>query len=96
MKRRFFSVYPILLLSSVFSTGKGTVISKSSKEECVLENDVENKNKTVCRSKLVVSITVNANEVTASYLDTNSRPANVTSSRENHNILKLMFRESWT
>ena len=81
----------MFLLSSVFSTGKGTVISKSSKEECVLGNDVENKNKTTCRTKLVVSLTVTANEV-AMWVQIAS--IGMLHCRENPNILKLMFRES--
>ncbi len=40
-----------------------SVISKSSKVECVAENDVKNPNNTVCTSKLVVALTITANEV---------------------------------
>lgn len=53
----------LLFLVGTFSVAKASVISKSSKEECTIENDVKNKNSTICSSKLVVSFTVTANEV---------------------------------
>lgn len=53
----------VFLLVSALSISEATIIAKSSKEECIIENDVKNKNKTTCKSKLVVSLTVNANEV---------------------------------
>ena len=70
--RRELAVLNLLLLLTGTLVAKGSVISKSSKEECIVENDVKNKNSSVCRSKLVVSLTVTANEVaimpvTASY-----------------------------
>ena len=40
-----------------------SVISKSSKTECVAESDVKNPNNTVCTSKLVLALTITANEV---------------------------------
>ena len=40
-----------------------SVISKSSKDECVAESDVKNINNTVCSTKLVVALTITANEV---------------------------------
>ena len=42
---------------------EASVISKSSKEECVVENDVKTIDNVTCTTKLVVSLTVNANEV---------------------------------
>lgn len=60
MKR---SLVGMFLFLGAFSVSRATIIAKSSKEECIIENDVKNKNRTTCRSKLVVSLTVNANEV---------------------------------
>lgn len=54
---------PLLLFACIVSVSKATIIAKSSKQECIVESDVKNKNKTTCRSKLVVSLTINANEV---------------------------------
>ena len=53
----------LFLFASALSVSKGTIISKSSKEECITENDVKNRNSTICKSKLVVSLTVTADEV---------------------------------
>lgn len=53
----------LFLFASVLCIARGTILSKSSKKECIVENDVKNKNNTICKSKLVVSLTVNADEV---------------------------------
>lgn len=52
----------LLLSVSIFFV-KASVISKSSKVECIAENDVRNENNSICSSKLVVTLTVNADEV---------------------------------
>lgn len=53
----------ILLLSVFILFVEANIISKSSKVECIAENDVRNINNTICSSKLVVSLTVTADEV---------------------------------
>ena len=52
-----------LLICCHFYTVKATIISKSSKDECIVEDGIKNPNDTFCKSKLVVGITVSANEV---------------------------------
>lgn len=61
--QRMSGVVKLLLFASALSISRETIISKSSKEECIVENDLKNKNDTICKSKLVVSLTVNADEV---------------------------------
>lgn len=56
------SIVVVLALISILSTVRAGVIAKSSKQECVKEGDVMNGDK-VCKSKLVVALTVTANEV---------------------------------
>lgn len=53
----------LLLLANAIFMSKETIISKSFKEECIAESDVKNRNSSICKSKLVVSLTVTANEV---------------------------------
>ena len=58
------SIDELLLLLSVFIFFvEASIVSKSSKQECIAENDVRNRNDTTCSSKLVVSLTVTADEV---------------------------------
>lgn len=57
------SLVAVVMIVSFLCVSKASVISKSSKEECIVENDVKNVNNTICSTKLVVSLTVNANEV---------------------------------
>lgn len=53
----------VVQLVALHSFSLASVISKSSKQECIVENDVKNLNNSACTSKLVVSLTINANEV---------------------------------
>lgn len=53
----------LLVLIGLITTIEGSVISKSSKEECIVENDVKNLDNTTCHTKLVVAFTVTAHEV---------------------------------
>ena len=56
-------VVALVLLISLIATSNAGVVSKSSKEECILENDVKTLANKTCSTKLVVSVTVTANEV---------------------------------
>ena len=40
-----------------------TIIAKSSKQECIVEDVVKNVKNTTCRAKLVVALTISGNEV---------------------------------
>lgn len=47
-----------------YSIAEASVISKSSKEECIAENDVKSGNNNLtCSTKLVVALTISADEV---------------------------------
>ena len=53
----------LLVLIGLITTSEASVISKSSKEECILEDDVKTLANATCATKLVVGFTVTANEV---------------------------------
>lgn len=55
-----------LLVLYLVTISEASVISKSYKQECIAEDDIRNKNGTVCTQKLVAAITIRANEVTSS------------------------------
>lgn len=57
-------IVTVIVLINLIAMLRASVISKSSKEECVVENDVKTVDNVTCSTKLVVSLTVNANEVT--------------------------------
>ena len=46
-----------------YPVSHASVIAKSSKQECIIEDNVKTFNGTICSTKLVVSFTISANEV---------------------------------